>query len=162
MMCSLIGGATILAAAACETTDPTEAVVANDLPGEYTIVKVWYRSTLFLAPIPPGAESDTLRVGTGTEPAYALLAHGGSSSNADAGTTLLVPARTRDAVTVSPGEKTRIVFSPETAFVGCGGPSGLTAADYAFLAERIFPGDSPVPFAESGCSAPSSADAAVE
>ena len=42
---------------------------------------------------------------------------------------------------IEPGDERTIVISPETAFVGCGGPGGLSPEDYAVARERIFPGE---------------------
>jgi hypothetical protein len=140
---------------ACETNEPTEASIVNGFPNDepdpYTIVKVWCRTTPFLEPVAPGQESETLRVGTGTEPVYAIVARGFAPNNADAGAPKLVAARTRDVIMLSPGETERVLLSPATALVGCGGAGGLSKADYEFIATRIFPGDALVPFNEAGC-----------
>lgn len=143
---------------ACETNEPTEASIVNgfpnDEPAPYTVVKVWYRTTLFLEPIAPGEESEALRVGTGTEPVYAIVARGFEPNDADAGPRKLIAARTRDAIVLSPGERKRVVLSPATTLVGCGGAGGLSKADYESIATGIFPGDALVPFDETGCADP--------
>jgi len=51
--------------------DPTEATVANELPGA-TIEKTWFRTTLFTDPLATGQTSRTLRVGVGVEDAFAI------------------------------------------------------------------------------------------
>jgi len=69
LLCVSAGIAT---SAACEVTDPTEASIANDFPKDdpssYTLVKVWYRSTLFLDPVAPGDASESLRVASADPP----------------------------------------------------------------------------------------------
>ena len=147
----------------CETDGPTEASIANEFPSDepapFTVVKVWYKTTLFLEPLPPGQESEPARVATGPEPVYALLARVPSNA-VDAGAPRLVVARTRDEVTVPVGEQKRIVLSPTTTLVGCGGPGGLSRANYDDIAKRIFPGDAVEPFDPAGCTvAPLSRDA---
>jgi hypothetical protein len=135
--------------------DLSQAVVVNEYPANvterYTVYKVWYRSTLFLEPVSPGQESGALRIGPGTEPAYALLA---PSFDVDSGMRTLVPARTREPVQTGPGDTGRLVFSPTGALVGCGGPNGLSREDYDVITTRIFPNDVVVPFDPSGCMPP--------
>lgn len=140
----------------CETGGPTEATIANEFPGgepaPFTVVKVWYRSTLYLEPLAPGQESEPARVATGAEPVYALLARVPPGGN-DGGVPRLVAARTREEIAVPVGERRRLALSPTTTLVGCGGPDGLSQADYEYLATRIFPGDAIEPFDPAGCSA---------
>lgn len=158
-----LGGFALASALGCETLgEPTEATVVNafpaDDPAPYTVVKVWLRTTLYLDPLAPGAESEALRVGTGREPAYALLARGYDPSDPDAGPPVLIAARTRDAVALANGETARVVLSASSTLVGCGGPGGLSPEDHAFISERIFPGEaiepcSATPSAEGGADA---------
>lgn len=148
---ALLCGVAFAVESACQG-DLSEAVVVNDMPADgpepLTIYKVWYRSTLFLDPLAPGEQSESLRIGPGAEPAYALLA---PAYDADAGTPRLMPARTKDVIRSEAGETVRLVFSPATAFIGCGGAAGLSREDYDTIRERIFPGDIVAPFDPAGC-----------
>lgn len=182
---------TIGVAAGCESTAATEANVVsefstNDPATSWTIVKVWYRSTLFVGPIAPGETSEeTLRVATGSEPAYAILrmekkpapiedggAEAGAGAGAGAGAMLVVAARTRGSIEFSVGEKKPITLSPATMLIGCGGINGLPQPDYELIKTRIFPGDPLPAFGQTGCgdqaaaaasssSSPPSADASA-
>jgi len=145
----LLGLGLALAALGCDV-EPTRAVVANELPGgtgALVVRRVVYRSSLFLDPVPPGAESAEIRVTSGDEPAYLLLGPQ-EQDPPDAGAPApLRVARTAANVTVAPGDRVRIVVA-ERALVGCGVGAPLGAAEYAFLAERMFAGEALVPFAD--------------
>lgn len=114
---------------ACEP-DPTEASVANELP-DAKIEKVWFRTTLFSQSLESGQASESLRVGTGTEHAYAVVRIGAHA----------FVARTNDPVHAEPGDSVRIVFSPATSRSLCFGEPKITEADQAFISSRVFPGD---------------------
>lgn len=162
-----VGAAAFAAPLACETTDPTQASIANEFPKEapssYMILKVWYRTTLFLDPIGPSEESEAFRVGTGSEPVYALVARGPSPGDPDAGSPPpLIVARSRDPVSLSPGETKRIVLGPTTMLLGCGSPNGLSQTEYEFIATRLFPGDTVEPFDPAGCETAPTRDAGVD
>jgi hypothetical protein len=122
--------------------EPTEASVVNDLPG-VTIEKVWFRTTLFTEVIETGHASGTLRVGAGTEPAYAIVRINGHA----------FVARTNDPVDAPAAEQTSIVFSPTTARSLCFGEPRLDAEDQAFITSRIFPGDD-IDATAAACAAP--------
>ena len=139
--------------------DVTEAVVVNGFPAAGTstvsVYKVWYRTTLWLKPIPAGMESETLRIGTGTEPAYAILAvglpaaGGDDATDVDAGpasTPRFFLARTRDVLATGEGESKRIVLSPTSLAGPCASGAPLSREEYALIAARIFPGDVLEPF----------------
>lgn len=128
-----------LAGASCDG-DPTEATVVNEL-SDVTIDQVWFRTTLFVGPFEPGQSSAALRVGTGTEPAYAVVRAGD----------VAYVARTVDPVVVAAGESVRIVFSPSTARSRCFGAPPLTEEEHAFIASRIFPGEELAPYDAAIC-----------
>jgi hypothetical protein len=138
--------------AACEP-DPVEATVSNELPAG-TIETVWFRTTLFTQPLEIGQTSEALRVGTGVEPAYALVRIGGRT----------YAARTAEPVRAEAGESARIVFSAASVRSLCFGSPILTEEDYAFITSRIFPGDDVAPYDPALCTAPPppSADASTD
>src|SRR5687767_8154528 len=106
---------------ACDN-DPAEATVVNDVPNA-TIEKVWFRTTLFTQPLETGQTSEPLRIGTGAEPAYAVMKIGERR----------FLARTNDPVFADPAGVTRIVFSPQSARSLCFGTPRLDAADHDFV-----------------------------
>lgn len=126
---------------ACQT-NLTEAVVVNEFSTDggapLTVYRAWYRSTLYLDPIAPGTRSEALRVGAGAEVAYALLAPG---YDPEVGPSRLVVARTKEVVETRPGDTSTIVFSEQTAFIGCGSSAPLSREDSEFIMQRIFPGE---------------------
>ena len=114
---------------ACDN-DPTEASVANEIPGA-TIEKTWFRTTLFTGPLDSGQTSQTLRVGAGVEHAFAVVRVGEHA----------FLARTNEPVDAREAESTRIVFSPATARSLCFGEPRLSPEEQADIAARIFPAD---------------------
>lgn len=142
--------AAILFAAGCETTSPTEAVVHNRFaagPPAVVLKKVWFRSTLWNGPIVPEAQSDTLRVAAGTEPAYAVIEVASRS----------FVVKSRDLVTSSLGDTTTILFSPATTAGTCFTDARLSREDYELVTTRIFPGEPVEPF-DAPCEIAESAD----
>lgn len=150
----------VASASACDN-DATDARVVNAFPvggkTTVTIARVWYRTTLWYGPIEPGGESETLRVGTGSEPVYAVLAIRPSQTpEADAAAPAaerLVVARTRAPLAVEPGDHERIILSPATIAGPCSDGAPLSRDEYDDLAARIFPGDHVEPH-DSPCEAP--------
>lgn len=122
--------------------DPTEASVVNDVPGA-TIEKTWFRSTLFAGPLETGQTSQTLRVGTGVEHAFAIVRINEH----------VFLARTNEPVDAREAETTRIVFSPAAARSICFGEPRLSAEEQADIAARIFPGEE-LAIAASDCGSP--------
>jgi hypothetical protein len=140
-----------VALTACETEDPTYAVVDNDYPIsadggapalDVAVYKVWWSSSLFSTPVGAGLESSTSRVETGSDHAYALLAPGWDPASTSTPTTL-VPVRTRDALFVTRGGTLHIRLSDTTVVGNCGAQSSgpLPQAEADFITERIFPGE---------------------
>ncbi len=133
----------------CETEDPTFAVVDNDFPmltdggttpDSVAVYKVWWSSTLFSTPVAPGAESQSNRVVTGSDVAYALLAPAWDPSSGTAPTSLL-PVRTSARLFVARGGTLHIRLSAATVEGICDAtPSQpLTQDDADFITQRIFP-----------------------
>lgn len=123
----------------CATTSATERSVENawpDGPGAPTLVKVWYRTTLWERPIAPGTQSEVLRVGTGEEPAYAVLRIGERQ----------FLAVSRDAIVTLAGTEGVLSFSPTVSRGACATTEPLSKDEYDFAATRIFPGEAVEPF----------------
>lgn len=121
--------------------EPAKASVVNAFPAASpnTIVKVWYRTTLFTDAIQPGDESAQKPVGTGSEPAYALIA---LDYDPEAGTSSRkVPARTRDSIETKDDDQVKLTFGADTATGPCVGGTPMTQEEYDFIAQRIFPDD---------------------
>ena len=118
-----------LVLAACEG-DPAEASVTNGLASG-VLEKVWFRTTLFAGPIAPGQSSEVLRIGTGTEHAYAVVRIGERA----------FVAKSSEPVSAEAGESVRIVFTEATSRSICFGAPPLDAEEHAFVTSRIFPGE---------------------
>lgn len=138
-ICSFVMLVGASVASGCETTSPAEAVVHNGFePGVNAplLAKIWYRSTTWTGPIEPDAESGALRVGTGTERAYAIVTVRARS----------FVAVSRDVITTSVGETKTLTFSADESMATCFTTNRLSAEDYDFVTTRIFPGDDVEPF----------------
>jgi hypothetical protein len=130
-------------ASACETSEPTEAVIdnaysASDARGNVTVYAGWWSVAAFFDPVPAGAESAPVRVVKGTAPAYLLLAR--AWDPAESAPAALVPVRTRSALTVERGDTLHIRVAPETVDGDCATGAPLSQDDADFITQRIFPG----------------------
>jgi hypothetical protein len=141
--------ALLLVGPGCETETPTSAVVENAFPatadaGETSvnaqvIYQVWWRTTLFTAPVAPGATSEVERTVPGTDYAYALVAEGWDPESATLPTRLLA-LRSTDPLSVARGEILHISVGP-SRFVGdCAAGMTLSEHDSDLITTRIFPG----------------------
>ncbi len=139
-----------VSALGCDT-EPATASVVNAFPADSasTIVKVWYRTTLFTEAIAPGEESEQKPVGTGNEPAYALIALDYDAEAAAA--SRLVVARTRNSIDTQNDDQVRLVFSTDSAIGPCVDGSSMTQEEYESIAQRIFPGDTVEAFGAVEC-----------
>ncbi len=142
----LLCGAT-LGLGACDTSNPTEAVLHNGYPAgdstsaaSPTVYKAWWSVAEFRDPVLAGEESAPVRVVEGEDFAYALLAPGWDPAS---GTTpeRLVPVRTIDRPSVTRGDTLRIVVSDTTTLGDCAKSSPLEQADADFITQRIFQGE---------------------
>ena len=151
LLLAAAAAASVLALSACETEDPTYAIVDNDYPAiadggapstQLTVYKVWWSSSLFGAPIAAGAESEQERVVTANEFAYALLAPGWDPASTTQ-PSVLVPVRTATSVLATRGETLHIHISDLTVIGRCDAtPSQpLAQEDADLITQRLFPGD---------------------
>ena len=142
---------TAAASSGCGSEDPAEGVVVNNLAANVpvTIEKVWFRTTLFTKPIAIGESSETLRVGTGTERAYALVRIGEDDPDAGASARRFV-AQTKEPISSEVAKKVTIDFSAASARSLCFGDPRLTRDEWDFITSRIFPGDAVVDFEDPG------------
>jgi hypothetical protein len=143
----LAGSFAIALASGCTEAEPAEAVVLNRLSANapVTIEKVWFRTTLFARPIAMGETSESLRVGTGTEHAYAVVRVGEDEPDGGARARRFV-ARTKDLISSEAETKLTIELSTATAQSLCFGEPRLTRDEWDFITSRIFPHDRVVEF----------------
>jgi hypothetical protein len=129
---------------ACQTFDPTEAVLDNQYPSSdagpddsITVYKGWWSVAEFAEPVPAGTESDPVRVVNNTDFAYALLAPGWDP---ESGTSpaKLVPVRTTNKLSVARGDTLHIVISDTTTRGSCAAAEPLAQDDADFITQRIF------------------------
>ena len=141
-------GACAGAFSACNTSDPTEAVVDNGYPAppdggdpatQTVVYASWWSVTLFTTPVPAGAESDPARAITSTEVAYAVLAPGWDPSSTMAPTTL-IPVKTAAPLHAERGDTLHIIVSDATVVGNCAAGRPLSQADADFITQSIFPG----------------------
>ncbi len=133
-----------LALSACDTSNPTFAVIDNgyatsDAASSVSVYRGWWSVAAFFEPVPAGAESAPVRVVKGTDYAYALVARGWDPQAGPPAA--LVPVRSRLELTVERGDTLHIRIAPDALDGDCatGGPLSQTDAD--FITERIFPGE---------------------
>jgi hypothetical protein len=129
---------------ACETSDPTFAVIDNGYPatdasGSVSVDRGWWSVAAFFEPVPAGAESAPVRVVKGTDYAYALVARGWDPQ---AGLpTALVPVRSRLELTVERGDTLHVHVEPGSVDGDCATGAPLSQTDADFITQRIFPGE---------------------
>jgi hypothetical protein len=133
---------------ACDTSDPTQAVVDNAYPAppdggdpatQTVVYNAWWSVTLFSTPVGAGAESDQARAVTSTDFAYAVLAPGWDPSSTTAPTTL-IPVKTAALLHADRGDTLHIVVSDATVVGNCAAGKPLSQADADFITQSIFPG----------------------
>jgi hypothetical protein len=134
---------------ACETPDPTMALVENAYPvpsdpgdsaAQVVVYKAWWATTLFNEPVVPGAASDQERSVPESDFVYALLAPGwdpGSGSRP----TKLIAVKSKQKIAATRGDTLHIVVSDGTFAGSCDAVQVLSQEDADFITQRIFPGD---------------------
>jgi hypothetical protein len=133
--------------AACETEDPTQAVVENGFPAppdggngpQMVVYRAWWVVSPFADPVPAGMSSAVERVIPGDDYAYALLAPGWDPSSSPPAT--LVAVRSKTKLSVARGDTLHIKVSDATFDGDCAAGSTLPPADADFITTHIFPGD---------------------
>lgn len=141
-LCRTLVLSLLLGAAACETPDPTSAVVDNAYPepSQVVVYKVWWAATLFNDPVVPGASSDIQRSVPESDVVYALLAPGWDPVSGSP-PTKLVAVRSKEKLVAPRGDTLHIVVSDATFTGSCDARQPLSQADADFITQRIFPGD---------------------
>lgn len=124
---------------ACETEDPTYAVVENTYT-DGVVYKAWWVTTLFTEPVPSGASSVELRSVPDTGFAYALLAPGWDPESGAPPTSLVV-VKSRQPLTVKRGGRLLIRVSDERFEGQCSAKAPLTQEDADFITQRVFVSD---------------------
>jgi hypothetical protein len=134
--------------AACNTSDPSSAVLANDYPGasdagsadSRVAYRGWWAVARFADPVAAGQVSDPVRVVQGTDYGYALLAPGWDPSG-DSPPATLIALRSTQKLTVARGETLTFTVSDEATVGDCSAGKPLTQEDADFITQRIFPGE---------------------
>jgi hypothetical protein len=147
----------LLAFTACDPTEPARATVVNGLPSEgaeaFTIDRAWYRTTLFFRPLKPGESSEAQSVGFGKESAYFVLSIGDPPRR--------FLAMSENELETAVGEQVRIEVRASNLRSTCIGTPRMSAADWQFTRERIFPGDQVEAF-DAPCTGSPNQDGGVE
>jgi hypothetical protein len=132
--------------AACNTSDPSSAVLANEYPtasdagsaDSMAVYKGWWAVAQFADPVAAGQVSDPVRVVPGSDYGYALLAPGWDPSG-DTPPATLIPLRSAQKLTVARGGTLNFVVSDEATLGNCSAGKPLTQEDADFITQRIFP-----------------------
>ena len=145
-LCIIFGSALALG---CDDTETT-AVVDNGYPTtsdggfdpakSITIYRAWWLVTVFTDPIAAGAASDSHRVVSGSDAAYVILAPGWDPNSGEP-PTVLIPAKTNGAISVSKGDVLHITVDDAHVAGNCAAGHPLAQADADFITQNIFPGD---------------------
>ena len=141
--------ALVLGVAACETPDPTKAVVENGYPviadggppgASVVVYKAWWAATLFNDPVAPGTTSDEQRSVPESDFVYALLAPGWDPESGSP-PTKLIAVKSKQKLAATRGETLHILVSDGTFAGNCVANQPLSQEDADFITQRIFPGD---------------------
>ena len=139
----ILGLALLLGVGACETPDPTKAVVENDYPmtpgASIVVYRAWWAATLFDDPVAPGETSDEERSVPESDFVYALLAPGWDPASGSP-PTRLVAMKSKQKLAATRGDTLRIVVSDGTFAGNCAANQPLSQEDADFVTQRIFPG----------------------
>jgi len=133
---------------ACNTSDPTFAVLSNQYPvasdagspGPMSVYKGWWVIAQFFDPVAAGQVSDPVRIVQGSDYGYALLAPGWDTAS-DTPPTTLIPVRSAQKLSVGRGEMLTFVVSDRATMGNCGAGNPLTQEEADTITQRIFPGE---------------------
>ena len=131
---------------ACNTSEPTSAVLSNEYPladsaaaaDSRPVYKGWWAVAQFPDPVSAGQVSDAVRIVQGSDYGYALLAPGWDVTSAAAPATLL-PLRSAQKLSVGRGELLTFVVSEQATVGDCGAENPLSQEEANFITQRIFP-----------------------
>jgi len=132
----------------CNTSEPTTAVLSNEYPSEsdassvdsLVVYKGWWSVALFPEAVPAGQVSDPVRIVSGSDYGYALLAPGWDAT-IGAPPTTLIPLRSAQKLSVGRGELLTFVVSERATLGDCKTSVPLSQDDADFITQRIFPGE---------------------
>jgi hypothetical protein len=130
------------ALAACDTEDPSKAVVDNGYPASSgpVVYRAWWVATYFAAPVNGGATSTEQRSVPASDFAYAVLAPGWDPASG-AAPSAFVFVKSKAALSVARGGTLHIVVDDQTFTGSCAANQPLTQDEADFITQRIFPGE---------------------
>jgi hypothetical protein len=140
--------ALFLLASACNTAEPTSAVLSNeyspadkaDRADSMPVYKGWWAVAQFPEPVAAGQVSNPVRVVPGSDYGYALLAPGWDATS-DTPPTTLIPLRSTQKLGVGRGELLTFVVSDQATLGDCRAGMPLTQEDADYITRRVFPGE---------------------
>ena len=149
VMLILVAGTTTATLVACDTPDPTQAVVENAYPAlvdggdpatRAVVYRAWFVTTLFKEAVLPGEASDEERSVPENDFVYVLLAPGWDP---ESGTppAKLIALKSKAKLRAVRGDTLHITVSDRTFAGSCDGRQPLSQEDADFITTRIFPGD---------------------
>ncbi|MDB4990874.1 MAG: hypothetical protein JWN04_6052 [Myxococcaceae bacterium] len=131
---------------ACETADPSLAVVDNAYPLpadpglQTSVFKGWWSVTEFADPVAAASSSDDQRVIPASDYAYLLLAPNWDPASGSP-PSQLIPVRSKEKLSVQRGDRLHIVASDAALTGNCSAGTPLAQDEADFITQRIFPGD---------------------
>lgn len=131
-----------IALAACDTEDPSKAVVDNGYPAsaQTVVYRAWWVATYFPDPVAGGATSTEQRSVPASDFAYAVLAPGWDPASG-APPPRFVFVKSKAPLSVARGDTLHIVVDDRTFTGSCAANQPLTQDEADFITQRIFPGE---------------------
>jgi hypothetical protein len=135
--------------AACETEDPSKAVVDNGYPAtaegadpahQTVVYRAWWVATYFGEPVGGGSTSTEQRSVPASDVAYAVLAPDWDPASATP-PARFVFVRSKAPLSVARGDTLHIVVDDGTFTGNCAAGQPLSQDDADFITQRIFPGE---------------------
>jgi hypothetical protein len=132
----------LLALAACDTEDPSKAVVDNGFPASSgtVVYRAWWVATYFADPVAGGATSTEQRSVPASDFAYAVLAPGWDPASGTAPATFVF-VKSKAPLSVARGDTLHIVVDDQTFTGSCAANQPLSQDEADFITQRIFPGE---------------------
>ena len=132
----------VSAVAACDTEDPSKAVVDNGYPAsaQTVVYRAWWVATYFPDPVGGGATSSEQRSVPGRDFAYAVLAPGWDPASGAPPTTFVF-VKSKAPLSVARGDTLHIVVDDQTFTGSCAANQPLSQDEADFITQRIFPGE---------------------
>ncbi len=137
----LLASSLLIALAACETEDPSKAVVDNAYVAPHAVVyRAWWVATYFPDPVPGATTSAEQRSVPASDFAYAVLAPDWDPASSTP-PARFVALKSKSPLALARGETLHIVVDDRTFVGSCAAGQPLSQDDADFITQRIFPAE---------------------